>query len=148
MTLKRIEWNNYFMAIAQDVSVRSPDANTKHGCVIVDDSNKIVSTGYNGFPAGGPDDLLPNTRPLKYDFIIHAEMNAILNSRCDLRGCSMYITGLPCKNCLKHIVGVGIKKLIIGDTSFASADDEKEIREKFFSIWDISIIRLDKDLRQ
>jgi dCMP deaminase len=144
--MNRICWDEYFMKLAVDVSSRSPDSNTKHGCVIVDSSHKIVSTGYNGFPAGGPDNELPNTRPEKYDFIIHAEMNAILNARCDLRGCSMYITGLPCKNCLKHIVGVGIKKLIVGNRSFFSIDDEKLVRDKFFSMWNIHITMFDRDL--
>lgn len=137
--MERPSWNNYFIKLADIVSERSPDPNTKHGCVIVDDSNKIVSTGYNGFPPGGPDHQLPLNRPDKYDYIIHAEMNAILSSRCDLRGCTMYITGMPCKNCLKHIVAVGIKKLIVGNRTFSSEKDEKELREKFFSIWGISV---------
>jgi dCMP deaminase len=144
--MKRISWDEYFMKLAEDVSSRSPDSNTKHGCVIVDASHKIVSTGYNGFPAGGNDDDLPNTRPEKYDFIIHAEMNAILNARCDLRGCLMYITGLPCKNCLKHIVGVGIKKLIVGNRSFSSMEEEKIVRDKFFSMWNVHITMFDKGL--
>lgn len=137
--MERPSWNNYFIKLADIVSERSPDPNTKHGCVIVDDSNKIISTGYNGFPPGGPDFQLPLTRPEKYDYIIHAEMNAILSSRCDLRGHTMYITGMPCKNCLKHIVAVGIKKLIVGNRTFSSEKDEKELREKFFSIWGISV---------
>lgn len=137
--MNRPDWNEYFINLAELVSSRSPDPATKHGSIIVDSSNKIISTGYNGFPANGPDLELPTTRPEKYDFIIHAEMNAILSARCDLRGCSMYITGVPCKNCLKHIVAVGIKKLFLGDRVFSSHEEEKELREKFFSIWGISV---------
>jgi deoxycytidylate deaminase len=58
----------------------------------------------------------------------------------------MYITGLPCKNCLKHIVGVGIKKLIVGKRSFSSMEEERPIREKFFSMWDVHITMFDNDL--
>jgi dCMP deaminase len=137
--MNRPEWNEYFINLADLVSSRSPDPVTKHGSIIVDSSNKIISTGYNGFPPNGPDLELPITRPEKYDFIIHAEMNAILSARCDLRGCSMYITGVPCKNCLKHIVAVGIKKLFLGDRIFSSHEEEKELRERFFSIWGISV---------
>ncbi|MFN7337838.1 MAG: cell division protein DedD, partial [bacterium] len=44
----RPSWDEYFLSIAEMVSRRSPDPNTKHGCVIVDSGKRILSTGYNG----------------------------------------------------------------------------------------------------
>ena len=42
-----MDWDLYFMKIARAVSIRSPDLHTKHGCVLVDSRNRIISTGYN-----------------------------------------------------------------------------------------------------
>jgi dCMP deaminase len=114
----RLSWHKYFFDLAYLVAARSPDAQTRHGAVIVDKENRIVSTGYNGFPANGPDELLPNLRPEKYPYIVHAEMNALLSACCDVRGYSVYITGMPCKNCLLHLIGAGISKIFAGTTKF------------------------------
>lgn len=115
---QRLSWNSYFFKLCYLVSERSPDAQTKHGAVIVDKENRIISTGYNGFPAGGPDSLLPNLRPAKYPYMVHAEMNALISSRCDVRDFSIYVTGFPCKSCLLHLVSAGIRKIFCGRTGY------------------------------
>ena len=56
---------------------RSHDAQTQHGCVITDANHRIVGVGYNGFPRGLDDSSLPTTRPEKYHWMIHAEINAL-----------------------------------------------------------------------
>lgn len=112
---ERISWESYFMSLAFLVAMRSPDSQTQHGCVIVDKNNAIIATGYNGYLPGAPDDSLPNTRPQKYPYILHSEVNAILSAKRDLTDCVIYITGLPCIECLKFIIKAGIKNIIIGD---------------------------------
>ena len=72
-------WDNYFLGQALLLSQRSPDIQTKCGCVIVNKNNQVIGQGYNGFPRGLKDDELPNTRPDKYPWMIHAEVNSILN---------------------------------------------------------------------
>jgi dCMP deaminase len=111
----RLTWDEYFMSLAFLVCMRSPDSQTQHGAVVVDKNNKILATGYNGYLPGAEDDCMPNLRPHKYQHIIHAEVNAILSAAQNLESCKIYITGLPCNECLKIIAKAGIKEVIVGD---------------------------------
>jgi len=80
-----IKWDEYFMGLAVFASLRSKDPNTQVGCCIVDADNRILSLGYNGFPIGCSDDEFPwdregkNSYDTKYNYVCHAELNAILN---------------------------------------------------------------------
>ena len=116
-----ISWDEYFMGIAILSSMRSKDPTTQVGCCIVDSNNRIVSVGYNGFPNGISDDEFPWSKdkedPLdnKYVYVVHAELNAILNSKKDLNGCKIYTSLFPCCECAKAIIQSGIKKVIYQD---------------------------------
>jgi len=112
--LDRIDWNTLWMSFAFMISQRSIDPNTKHGCVIVDENNCLLSIGYNSFPRDCCDESLPLTRPQKYSIIIHAETNAIINAKKDLKNSVAYITGFPCSNCFGNMLNAGIKKIIYG----------------------------------
>ena len=61
----RPSWDAYFLSLAEQVSTRSPDPHTRHGCVIVSDDRRVISTGYNGPVSGLPHDLVPLERPDK-----------------------------------------------------------------------------------
>ncbi len=102
------------MAMALWVARRSPDESTKHGCVVVNPDRTPNSFGFNGFPRGVDDDMMPQTRPDKYKCIIHAEENSFLNSVSDLNGCTMFVSGEPCTQCWAKIIQVGIKRVVIG----------------------------------
>jgi len=111
--MKRINWDEYFGYFCQVASMRSDDAETKLGSVIVDKLNKVVSIGYNNTPRKTK---LPKTRPQKYPYMIHAEENAILNCHSidRLNGCRVYILKLaPCSRCAGQLCQVGIKEVII-----------------------------------
>jgi dCMP deaminase len=110
--LKRPSWEEYFLGIAQAVSLRSHDAETQVGVVVVDQGRRILATGYNGFPPGCDDSSLPNLRPDKYPFVVHAEINAIAASRQDLRNSTLYCTHSPCCECAKALITAGIKRII------------------------------------
>uniref|UniRef100_A0A0K0DDY6 dCMP deaminase n=1 Tax=Angiostrongylus cantonensis TaxID=6313 RepID=A0A0K0DDY6_ANGCA len=106
-----LSWEDYFMAVAKLASMRSKDPTTQVGCTIVNRENKIIGTGYNGFPVGISDDDLPWTKgnqdPLenKQTYVVHAEMNAIINkSMNSIEGCTLYTTLLPCNECAKMII--------------------------------------------
>ena len=74
-----ISWDEYFMGIALLSARRSKDPSTQVGACIVNDRNKIMSVGYNGFPQGCSDDDFPwersgdefETKYASYDFITH-----------------------------------------------------------------------------
>lgn len=109
-----MDWDTYYMTIAEVVSRRSPDPSTKHGCVIVNEDNQVVSTGYNGPLKGFPNEKVQYTRPEKYKWMIHAEQNAMIFAGKSLKGCTAYITGHPCCECFMHLVQSGIKKVVYG----------------------------------
>lgn len=109
---ERPEWDAYFLDIAEAVSKRSHDADTQVGCVIVSPDKRILATGYNGFAAGMPDANLPDTRPDKYPFMVHAEANAVASSGRDLRGATCYCLLSPCNDCAKLLLAAGVKRLV------------------------------------
>ena len=111
-----ISWDEYFMGIAMLAAKRSKDPNTQVGACIVSQDNIIISTGYNGMPMGCSDDEFPWEREgeeTKYPYVVHAELNAILNaSGRDLRGSRIYVALFPCNECAKAIIQSGIKEVL------------------------------------
>ena len=121
--MKRPEWDEYFLSLAELVSRRSPDPSTKHGCVLVDSGQRVVSTGYNGPVSGVPNEIVPLTRPEKYDWLIHAEDNAVSFARCDLRGATAYVTGPPCAPCFRRLLQVGVVRIVYADRQSACINE-------------------------
>jgi dCMP deaminase len=114
--VNRLSWDSYFIEIAKTVALRSHDKQTQVGAVLVNERNHIISTGYNGFPPGGDDAALPVTRPEKYPYMIHAEMNAMLHSEVSLKGATLYVTHSPCMECSKNILTSGITRVVYDKT--------------------------------
>ena len=111
-----ISWDEYFMGIAMLAARRSKDPNTQVGACIVSPDNIIISTGYNGMPKGCSDDEFPWDRTgaeTKYPYVVHAELNAILNANGrDLRGSRIYVALFPCNECAKAIIQSGVKEVL------------------------------------
>lgn len=124
-----ISWDQYFMGVALLAANRSKDPSTQVGACIVNDDNKIVSTGYNGAPIGYNDDTCMTWEregsflDTKYAYVCHAELNAILNSPSPLKGCRIYVALFPCNECAKAIIQSGIKEVIYMDDKYATADN-------------------------
>ena len=118
-----ISWEEYFMGVAMLAARRSKDPNTQVGACIVSPDNIIVSTGYNGMPKGCSDDEFPWDREgtdTKYPYVVHAELNAILNANGrDLRGCNLYVALFPCNECTKAIIQSGIKEVFYLSDKYA-----------------------------
>ena len=110
-----ITWDEYFMGIAMLASKRSKDPNTQVGACIVSQDNIIISTGYNGMPKGCSDDEYSWEREgvdTKYPYVVHAELNAVLNANGrDLRGSKIYVALFPCNECAKAIIQSGVKEI-------------------------------------
>lgn len=119
-------WSHYFMNIAKAVSLRSKDPATKVGCVIVNKDNHIIATGYNGFPRSYVETVELWERPTKYDHVIHAEANSLLNSITSCNGSKMYCTLFPCKECAKLIAGAKVKQVYYDDDKYEN-DQTKDI---------------------
>ena len=92
---------------------------TKHGACLVT-GRSVVSTGYNGPPPEFDDDSVVWTRPEKYDYIVHAEANAVLAGLQVLHAyktgkqLELWVTGKPCKDCALTIVRAGITMVWYG----------------------------------
>ena len=128
MTGKRsgyLSWDEYFMGVAKMAAMRSKDPSTQVGACIVSPENKILSMGYNGFPKGCSDDEYPwgkigEPLDVKYSYVVHSELNAILNFRGEtLEGSRIYVTLFPCNECAKAIIQAGIREVIYADDKHA-----------------------------
>lgn len=113
MSTSQKEWDEYFMKIAEAVAAKSKDPSSKLGCVIVDSNKRVVSVGYNGLIQGANESKMTlKERPMKYHFVIHSEMNALLYAQKNLTGCTLYNHIATCDNCLKHCLQAGIKRFV------------------------------------
>ncbi|WP_064615525.1 deoxycytidylate deaminase [Streptobacillus moniliformis] len=144
-----LSWDEYFMGIAFLSANRSKDPVTQVGACIVNDS-KIVGIGYNGFPIGSSDDEVPWEKDgdflnTKYAYVVHAELNAILNSNRDLKGSTIYVTHFPCNECAKSIIQTGISKVIF--FSDKHKDKDSSIASKrMLSNAGIEIVKLELEI--
>jgi dCMP deaminase len=112
------KWDKRFMRVAREISSWSKDPSKQIGAVAVNDDRRILATGYNGFPKGIED--IPERyedRSIKYDLVVHAEMNCIYNATFNgisLKGSTLYVYGLPvCHDCAKGIIQVGINRIVM-----------------------------------
>jgi deoxycytidylate deaminase len=95
----------------------SHDPHTKVGCLLIDGStHDILSIGWNSFPDGVDDsDAVRWERPLKYQFVCHAEINAICRaarSGARIHGATCVITSFPCADCSRALIQAGMARLI------------------------------------
>lgn len=108
-------WEHRFLDLARSVASWSKDPSTHVGAVIVDSANRILSLGYNGFPAGMSDDrALYQDRTEKYSRIIHAEMNALLHMAGPItETMTLYTWPLPpCDRCMIHYIQAGLRRVV------------------------------------
>ena len=117
-----LTWDEYFMGLAHLSALRSKDPNTQVGAAIVDENHRVVSVGYNGFPTGVSDDEFPWSREGDVLTVVHAELNAILNSQRSVRGCTIYVSLFPCNECAKAIIQSGIKKIVYESDKYNGVD--------------------------
>lgn len=122
-----IDWDEYFMGVAILSAKRSKDPGTQVGACIVTPDRRIVGVGYNGLPTGCSDDEFPWDREgdflnSKYAYVCHAELNAILNSTKNLKGCTIYVDLFPCNECAKSIIQSGISEIVYLSDKYDNTD--------------------------
>lgn len=131
-----VSWDEYFMGLAHLSALRSKDPSTQVGACIVDEDNRVVSIGYNGLPRGCSDDLFPWVKEgeileTKYPYVVHAELNAILNSNTSLKNDTIYVSLFPCNECAKAIIQSGIKMVVYESDKYADTDAVKASKMMF-----------------
>lgn len=146
-----LTWDEYFMGLAHLSALRSKDPNTQVGAAIIDENHRVVSVGYNGFPKGCSDDEFPWSRSggvlnSKYAFVVHAELNAILNSPRSVSGCTIYVSLFPCNECAKAIIQSGIKRIVYESDKYA--DTETTIAsKKMLQAAGIELVQLENTIK-
>ncbi len=120
-------FDDWGLLVATAVATRGDCRKKQVGAVILDPRHRVVSTGYNGAPPGGPSclagecpraftDAAPGS---SYDtgpgacIALHAEMNAIIYADpARLPGAAIYVTCEPCQGCARMIAGSGITRTV------------------------------------
>ena len=146
-----LNWDYYYMSLAHLTGFRSKDPSTQVGCCIVDYDNKLVSIGYNGLPHGCDDNCFPWSREgefleTKYPFVVHAELNAILNSKNSVKNCKIYVSLFPCNECAKAIIQSGIKEVVYESDKYADTLGVIASK-KMLECANIKLRKLDKNLK-
>jgi len=116
-------WDVYFINLAKLISIRSIDPSTKHGCVIVDEDNHIISTGYNGPVQNINDLVVPLERPKKYYWMSHSEQNAIMFCKSDMKRSTVYVTGRPCCFCTRMLIQKKVARIVYGAVESRCVDE-------------------------
>src|SRR5262245_24147677 len=109
------KWDRRFIELAAFIAEWSKDPSTKVGAVLVRPDRTIAAIGFNGFARGvGDHEERYADRPTKYEMVVHAELNALLNAREAIAGYTLYVTPLPpCSQCAAAIIQQGIKRVVI-----------------------------------
>lgn len=143
--MNNISWEKYFVSLVKVNASKSKDPNTKVGAIIVNNDNKVISMGYNCMPLDH--DQFPWDREAakqidtKYPYVIHAEINAILNASESTKGSSIYVSLFPCSYCAKTLVQAGVKKIFYIDDKYHNTEDA-EIARKIFKDLKIETIQI------
>lgn len=134
-----------YMGLAFIASGFSKDPNTQIGAFIVHLDGTPLGWGYNGPPKNINDNKVIWSRPEKYDYIIHAEQNAINHSCGDLKNSILYVTAYPCKNCMLNIINKQIMEVVY--YPYFSSDESSlisKIDEKSKELADLGSVRIRK----
>lgn len=146
-----LSWDDYFMGLAHLSAMRSKDPSTQVGACIVNPEKRVVGIGYNGFPTGINDDEFPWETHDQYDlskyaYVVHAELNAILNATQKLEGCTIYVSLFPCNECAKAIIQSGIKRLVYEDDKYANTPAVKASK-KMLNAAGVKLIKQDHSVK-
>lgn len=123
-------WDDHWLEMAAVVAKASKDPSSRVGAVLVDEKNRVVSVGYNGFPRGCSDDEnIYKDRNRKLMRVLHAEENAVLFA--ERKAYTSYVTHPPCAHCTAVLIQFGIKRIIYKDIemneSWKSSIEEAKI---------------------
>ncbi len=138
---ERPSWKQTFIEIAKTIAKRSKDPHTKVGAVLTN-NNCIIGTGYNGDPRNFKYEFDWNSEE-KYNYVIHAEMNAIANAVYNgagnsIKGSEIYLTLSPCNHCILQLIQFGVKTVY-----FLEKYKDFDLTEKIANNSDIRLVQLE-----
>lgn len=139
---------SHYHSRALAVANMSHDSQTKVGALLINkETGAVMAEGYNGFIRGANDGSLPNTRPEKYDYIVHAETNLLSNAV--RHGVStnkniIYCTLSPCKKCLRMLWQAGISTFYFKEkyTDYSESSNMLDLKIKESKVGDFYCITI------
>ena len=108
-------WDRRYLGLAAHIREWSKDPRGRVGAVLVaPELNRIVATGFNGFPSRVEDDVdRLSDKPTKLDMMVHAEQSALLFAGREARGCTLYVVGKPvCNHCAVLSIQAGVRRVV------------------------------------
>ncbi len=141
-------WDRRFLDLARHIAGWSKDPSTKVGAVIVDADRRVVSTGFNGLPTGVEDTIdRLHDRDLKYQMIVHAERNAIVNARQNVAGHGLYVWPMmPCAVCAAMIIQAGITEVVAPFSDNPRWVDSFRLTEEMFAEAGVSLLLIEDEV--
>ncbi len=140
-----------FINIAREISKASKCVSKQVGAVIVK-NGRILSTGYNGTPAGYTNccDYWDNQYTKEHHewsktYEIHAEMNAIIWAAREgicIKDATIYVTLEPCSDCSKNIIASGMKRIVY-EKSYEHTNSDTVA--KFLKDNGVEIVQIEED---
>ena len=118
LALSDLTWDQWFLLKCRVVALKSKDPMTKVGSIIAHGTRQLVE-GYNGFPQEMLELSTMWERPAKYDWVVHAEQNAIAwaaRRGISIEGGTMYTSLHPCAHCARLIAAAGIVEVVYDET--------------------------------
>ena len=116
MSSRQLRWDARFMQLALQARswTKGPDLGV--GACVVSPDMRGLSLGYSGLPRGmadSPDRL--DGSSAKDPWVVHAELNAILNAARSVVGWTLYSTTHPCSHCASAIIQAGVSRVVAPD---------------------------------
>lgn len=155
-SFERPSWDEYFMLQAELAKLRSNCLTRQVGAVIVR-SHRQIATGYNGTPPGVKncyeggckrcqlrmEGKIESGQSLERCLCNHAEANAIMHCailgiEAGIEGATLYTTYVPCLECTKMAITIGIKRIMC-------LDSYPETNFDLIEEAGVDVIRLDRD---
>lgn len=107
----------YYKLARYQANLLSKDPSTKVACIVLaPDSLQILTMGYNGMPRGIDETRADRwERPIKYQFVEHAERNALYNAcrhGTPLQGSIAVVTLFPCVDCCRGLIQSGVRTVV------------------------------------
>lgn len=119
------KWDARFMAVAREVATWSKDRNKQVGAVLVSPDGRRASWGYNGLPAGLPDNGHLNDEH-RQQLSVHAELNALANCSERPTGWHLFVTTPPCAPCATMLIQFGVARVVAPPISDRSSWTESQ----------------------
>ena len=149
---EKIDWVDYYLGLAFFIAQKSPDIHTKHGAIITDSENRPLGFGFNGFPRKAKDDNYlkehKTSRPVKYLWQFHSEVNALANCIIKPKNAIAYVTGQCCQNCLYSLWQNGVETvyMVDGHGSHLITEEHLEWEKEFVEQTGIKIFKVKPNL--